>query len=136
MFLPPQLTGIWVFNVGIFLPPQSNTALATTIEHTCQHFVSRATSSPPADPQFLSGLRYETTSLLAEIFPMHELTEITGHKDPRILMRYYHRHGGRACKKVTIKWAQYMSPEINLPDSAISTWGGFIYQGKVALYPG
>lgn len=27
-----------------------------------------------------------------------------------------------------------MSTEINLPDSAISTWGGFVYQGKVALY--
>lgn len=27
-----------------------------------------------------------------------------------------------------------MSKEINLPDSAISTWGGFVYQGKVALY--
>ncbi|MGE6118733.1 tyrosine-type recombinase/integrase [Aeromonas salmonicida] len=35
-------------------------------------------------------LRYEATSHLAEIFPMHELTKITGHRDPRILMRYYH----------------------------------------------
>lgn len=29
-------------------------------------------------------------SRLATIFPMHELTKITGHKDPRMLMRYYH----------------------------------------------
>ncbi len=35
-------------------------------------------------------LRNEATSRLAEIFPMHELTKITGHKDPRMLMRYYH----------------------------------------------
>jgi integrase len=35
-------------------------------------------------------LRHEATSRLAEIFPMHELTKITGHKDPRMLMRYYH----------------------------------------------
>ena len=35
-------------------------------------------------------LRHKATSRLAEIFPMHELTKITGHKDPRMLMRYYH----------------------------------------------
>lgn len=35
-------------------------------------------------------LRHEATSRLAAIFPMHELTKITGHKDPRMLMRYYH----------------------------------------------
>ena len=35
-------------------------------------------------------LRHEATSRLASIFPLHELTKITGHKDPRMLMRYYH----------------------------------------------
>jgi integrase len=35
-------------------------------------------------------LRHEATSRLAAIFPMHELTKITGHRDPRMLMRYYH----------------------------------------------
>lgn len=35
-------------------------------------------------------LRHEATSRLAEVFPMHELTKITGHRDPRMLMRYYH----------------------------------------------
>lgn len=48
-----------------------------------------------ADPRFLTDLRFhdlrhEATSRLAAIFPMHELTKITGHKDPRMLMRYYH----------------------------------------------
>jgi integrase len=47
------------------------------------------------DERFLSDLRFhdlrhEATSRLASIFPMHELTKITGHKDPRMLMRYYH----------------------------------------------
>ncbi|HAV2420526.1 phage recombination protein Bet [Escherichia coli] len=47
------------------------------------------------DESFLKDLRFhdlrhEATSRLAEIFPMHELTKITGHKDPRMLMRYYH----------------------------------------------
>lgn len=35
-------------------------------------------------------LRHEATSRLAAVFPMHELTKITGHRDPRMLMRYYH----------------------------------------------
>jgi len=93
MFLPPQRTGIWVFNVGIFLPPQSNAALTTTIERACQNFVSRAASCPPADLQFLSGLRFHDlrheASRLADLSPMRELNNITGHKDPCMLMRYY-----------------------------------------------
>ncbi len=35
-------------------------------------------------------LRHEATSRLAEIFPLHELTKITGHQYTRMLMRYYH----------------------------------------------
>lgn len=35
-------------------------------------------------------LRHEAISRLASIFPLHELTKITGHRDPRMLMRYYH----------------------------------------------
>lgn len=34
-------------------------------------------------------LRHEAASRLASIFPLHELASITGHKDPRMLMRYY-----------------------------------------------
>jgi integrase len=48
-----------------------------------------------SDDPFLMNLRFhdlrhEATSRLAEIFPLHELTKITGHLDTRMLMRYYH----------------------------------------------
>lgn len=50
--------------------------------------------TPPRDGFLVDlrfhDLRYETTSRLAEVFPMHALTKITGHRDPRMLMRYYH----------------------------------------------
>ncbi|WP_406569111.1 tyrosine-type recombinase/integrase [Aeromonas caviae] len=46
-------------------------------------------------------LRHEATSRLAEIFPMHELTKITGHKDPRMLMRYYHPRAEDLARKLT-----------------------------------
>lgn len=46
-------------------------------------------------------LRHEATSRLAEIFPLHELTRITGHKDPRMLMRYYHPKATDLAKKLS-----------------------------------
>ncbi|MCP1633713.1 integrase [Kerstersia gyiorum] len=45
-------------------------------------------------------LRHEATSRLAEVFPMHELTKITGHRDPRMLMRYYHPDMSFLAKKL------------------------------------
>ncbi|AMV41203.1 site-specific integrase [Paraburkholderia caribensis] len=57
------------------------------------------------DPRFLTDLRFhdlrhEATSRLASIFPMHELTKITGHKDPRMLMRYYHPRAEELAKRL------------------------------------
>lgn len=45
-------------------------------------------------------LRHEATSRLAEIFPLHELTKITGHQDTRMLMRYYHPKTEDLAKKL------------------------------------
>ncbi|MBF3712072.1 site-specific integrase [Burkholderia pseudomallei] len=58
-----------------------------------------------ADAKFLTDLRFhdlrhEATSRLASIFPMHELTKITGHKDPRMLMRYYHPRAEDLAKRL------------------------------------
>jgi integrase len=57
------------------------------------------------DGQFLTDLRFhdlrhEATSRLASIFPMHELTKITGHRDPRMLMRYYHPRAEDLAKRL------------------------------------
>lgn len=57
------------------------------------------------DARFLTDLRFhdlrhEATSRLASIFPMHELTKITGHKDPRMLMRYYHPRAEDLAKRL------------------------------------
>jgi len=58
------------------------------------------------DSRFLTDLRFhdlrhEATSRLASIFPMHELTKITGHKDPRTLMRYYHPRAEDLAKRLS-----------------------------------
>lgn len=57
------------------------------------------------DHRFLTDLRFhdlrhEATTRLASIFPMHELTKITGHKDPRMLMRYYHPRAEDLAKRL------------------------------------
>jgi len=54
---------------------------------------------------FLTDLRFhdsrhEATSRLASIFPMHERTKITGHKDPRMLMRYSHPRAEDLAKRL------------------------------------
>ncbi|SPD48445.1 site-specific integrase [Cupriavidus neocaledonicus] len=58
------------------------------------------------DGKFLTDLRFhdlrhEATSRLASIFPMHELAKITGHKDPRMLMRYYHPNAEELAKRLS-----------------------------------
>jgi integrase len=62
-------------------------------------------ASRRSDGKFLTDLRFhdlrhEATSRLASIFPLHELTKITGHKDPRMLMRYYHPRAEDLAKKL------------------------------------
>lgn len=57
------------------------------------------------DDRFLCDLRFhdlrhEATSRLADIFAMHELTKITGHKDPRMLIRYYHPAAAELAKRL------------------------------------
>lgn len=59
-----------------------------------------------SDARFLTDLRFhdlrhEATTRLASIFPMHELTKITGHKDPRMLMRYYHPRAEDLAKRLS-----------------------------------
>lgn len=45
-------------------------------------------------------LRHEATSRLAEKLEMHELAKVTGHKSPRMLMRYYHPRAEDLARKL------------------------------------
>lgn len=45
-------------------------------------------------------LRHEAASRLASVYQLHELTKVTGHKDPRMLMRYYHPKAEDLAKKL------------------------------------
>jgi integrase len=57
------------------------------------------------DPAFLQDLRFhdlrhEATSRLASLFQLHELAKITGHRDTRMLLRYYHPRAEDLAKKL------------------------------------
>lgn len=70
-----------------------------TYENECKESKVRLESKYLVDLRF-HDLRHEATSRLAAIFPMHELTKITGHKDPRMLMRYYHPRAKDLAKRL------------------------------------
>lgn len=68
----------------------------TAITEGFQRAVKRA-----GIPDFrFHDLRHEATSRLAETFQMHELGKVTGHKSPRMLMRYYHPRAEDLAKKL------------------------------------
>lgn len=45
-------------------------------------------------------LRHEATSRLADVFAAHELGKVTGHRDGRMLARYYHPRGRDLARKL------------------------------------
>ena len=45
-------------------------------------------------------LRHEATTRLAEKLQLHELMRVTGHKDTRMLVRYYHPRAEDLAKKL------------------------------------
>lgn len=48
----------------------------------------------------LHDLRHEATSVLAPIFELHEMAKISGHRDTRMLLRYYHPDGSELARKI------------------------------------
>ena len=48
----------------------------------------------------IHDLRHEATSRLAEVLQMHELAKVTGHRDMRMVLRYYHPRAEDLAKKL------------------------------------
>jgi integrase len=65
----------------------------------CEHDGVEPALSFLTDLRF-HDLRHEAASRMAEIYQLHELAKITGHKDPRMLMRYYHPRAEDLAKKL------------------------------------
>ncbi|KDC65717.1 site-specific integrase [Bordetella bronchiseptica] len=65
----------------------------------CQLYGRRPNPAYFTDLRF-HDLRHEATSRLADVFAMHELAKVSGHKDTRMLLRYYHPHGWELARKL------------------------------------
>lgn len=57
------------------------------------------------DPDFLTDirvhdLRHEATTRLADTYSLHELAKVTGHRDIRMLLRYYHPRAEDLAKRL------------------------------------
>lgn len=61
---------------------------------------TRACKRADIEDLHFHDLRHEATSRLAEIFALHELMKITGHKDTRMLARYYHPRAEDLARKL------------------------------------
>lgn len=71
----------------------------TTVSAVKQAFV-RACERAGIEDFHFHDLRHESTTRLAEKLAMHELMKVTGHKDTRMLARYYHPRAEDLAKKL------------------------------------
>ncbi len=87
----------------------STTAVTSAFNRACkrarkeyEHLCKKKKQIP--NPHHLINLRFhdlrhEATSRLAEVYETHELAKITGHKDTRMLLRYYHPDAHKLSQK-------------------------------------
>lgn len=68
-------------------------------ESLCRRYNRRPVRAYFLDLRF-HDLRHEATSRLADVFPAHELAKVTGHRDTRMLQRYFHPRGRDLAQKL------------------------------------
>jgi integrase len=68
----------------------TNDSVFITTASALKQSWKRATKRASMDDLHFHDLRHEATSRLAEKLALHELMKVTGHKDTRMLARYYH----------------------------------------------
>ena len=68
-------------------------------ENECKEAGREPDSAYLRDLRF-HDLRHEATSRLASLFQLHELAKITGHRDTRMLLRYYHPDASELAKRM------------------------------------
>lgn len=66
----------------------------------CRQYGRRPVHAYFSDLRF-HDLRHESTSRLADVFPAHELAKVTGHRDTRMLQRYFHPRGRDLAHKLS-----------------------------------
>jgi len=81
------------------------------------HYVEKCLAAgEPANASFLRDLtfhdaRHEATAQFATLVDGVDLAKITGHKDPRMLMRYYHPTPKELSEKISRGLARQTNPK-------------------------
>jgi|AMFO01.1.fsa_nt_gi integrase len=85
----------------------SGKVFGTTDYATRKAFIKacKNATKPDGSPEPIIGLtfhdlRHEATSRLADIYPAQDLAKITGHKDLKMILRYYHPRGKDLARKL------------------------------------
>ena len=94
--VPLSPTAIKIFET---MPRETEYVFPTTASAIKQSWV-RARKRANITDMVFHDTRHEATSRLAEIFQIHELAKITGHKDIRTLLKYYHPRAEDLAKKM------------------------------------
>jgi hypothetical protein len=100
--VPPELRG----PVFALHPDGITQAFERALQRASSKYLEEcAEQGRTPDPAFLRNLRFhdlrhEATSRLASRFQLHELAKITGHRDTRMLLRYYHPDMGELAKRL------------------------------------
>lgn len=82
------------------LPRSIDGRVFPTTESALKQSWSRAIKRAEIEGLHFHDLRHEATSRLAEKLALHELMKVTGHKDTRMLARYYHPRAEDLARKL------------------------------------
>lgn len=69
-------------------------------EGMCRRYGRRPSPAYFLDLRF-HDLRHEAISRLASVFQLHDLAKVAGHRDTRMLLRYYHPDGRQLVQQLT-----------------------------------
>jgi integrase len=82
------------------LPHAIGGSVFPTTQSAVKQAFARACTRAGIEALHFHDLRHEATSRLAEKLALHELMKVTGHKDTRMLARYYHPSAEDLAKKL------------------------------------
>lgn len=82
------------------LPRSIDGAVFPTTQSAVAQSWSRARKRAGISGLTFHDLRHEATSRMAEKLALHELMKVTGHKDPKMLARYYHPRAEDMARKL------------------------------------
>ena len=87
-------------NVLADMPRSIGGSVFPTTQSAVKQAFARACVRAGIEDFHFHDLRHQATTMLAEKLQLHELMKVTGHKDSRMLARYYHPRAEDLARKL------------------------------------